>query len=166
MFWGPQQQWFGKSHGATGFLNMESVHQYLHWRKNTRRDNWRHLPLSIAICPCFSFPAWLTEVSIFPFVVVCLSIFCQSTSLIICPHMYVLVAGEYAVKKKGKCHHLTENPEHSKEKTNHFLDLAPADCSSQRSWQLIASRLLIVQPPSTESWLVEEPQPVVWLWLG
>lgn len=30
IFWGPQQQWFGKSHGATGYLNMESVHQYLH----------------------------------------------------------------------------------------------------------------------------------------
>lgn len=90
IFWGPQQQWSGKSHGATGILNMESVHQYLHWRKiseETIRDNY--LSLSIAICPFLSFPARLTEVSVCPFV--CLSIFC--------PYVHVLVVGEYAVKK-------------------------------------------------------------------
>lgn len=99
IFWSPQQQWSGKSHGATGILSMESVHQYLHWRKiseETIRDNY--LPLSIAICPFLSFPARLTEVSVCPFVCVCLSIFCP-VCLLICPHIYVLVVGEYAVKK-------------------------------------------------------------------
>lgn len=164
IFWGPQQQWFGKSHGATGFLNMESVHQYLHWRKipeETIRDNF--LPLSIAICPCLSFPARLTEVSIFPFVCVCLSNFCQSTSLSVNLSIHLCFSGWRVCCKKNQkniSHHLTDNPDHSKEKTNRFLDLAPADCSSRRSWQLIASRLSIVQPPSTETWLVQEQESV------
>lgn len=85
IFWVSQQQWFGKSQGATGFLNMESVHQYLHWRKieETKRDNF--LSLSIAICPCLSFAQWLTLVSISPFVClsVCLIRWCKNLSIFV-----------------------------------------------------------------------------------
>lgn len=165
IFWGPQQQWFGKSHGATGFLNMESVHQYLHWRKmpeETIRDNF-FASVSIATCPCLSFPARLTDVSICPFVCVHLSNFCQSTSLSVTLFIYFRFCGRRVYCRNDISHHLTDNPNQSYKKTNHFLDLATADCSRRRSWQLIASRLPLVQPPSTESWLVQERESVVWL---
>lgn len=158
IFWVSQQQWFGKSHGATGFLNMESVHQYLHWRKiseETKRDNY--LSLSIAICPCLSFTQWLTQVSISPFV-------CLPNQLVYKSVHFCFTGWRVCWKTKKNnniSHHLTGNPNHSQERINHFLDLAPSDCSGRRSWQLIASGLSIILPPSSESWLVQEQESAV-----
>lgn len=143
IFWGSQQQWFGKSHGATGFLNMESVHQHLHWRKiseETKRDNY--LSLSIAICPCLSFTQWLTQVSISPFV--CLPNRVAYKSVHFCFTGWRVFREKTKQNKTNKqnniSHHLTGNPNHSQERINHFLDLAPSDCSGRRSWQLICLR--------------------------
>lgn len=134
-------------------------------KKNARRDKQRQLfaSVSIATCPCLSFPARLTEVSICPFVRVHLSNFCQSTNLSVNLFIYVWFCGCRVCCRKQISHHLTDNPDRSYEKINHFLDLATADCSSWRSWQVIASRLPLVQPPSTESSLVQEQELVVWL---
>lgn len=80
---GSQQQWFGKSHGATGFFFEHGFCSSISsLKKNASRDNQRQLyaSVSIATCPCLSFPARLTEVSFPPFVCVRLSIIC----LLIC----------------------------------------------------------------------------------
>lgn len=53
-------------------------------------------------CPCLLFPAQLTEVSIYPFVCVRVSNFCQLASLLICLSVPDTVAGEYTVEKKKK----------------------------------------------------------------
>lgn len=92
-----------------------------------------------------------------PHLSVCLISWCINLSI------FVLLAGEYAGKQKKNTisHHLTGNPDHSQERINHFLDLAPSDCSGRRSWQLIASGLSVILPPSSESWLVQEQESAV-----
>lgn len=140
-------------------------------KKNATRDNEKQLfvSVSIATCPCLSFPAdWQRCLSVHSFVSVCLISVNQSVCLLISSSVSDFVAGEYTIekwnkKKKKNSHRLTDIPDQSYMKINHFLDLATADCSSRRSWQLIASRLPLVQPPSTESWLVQEQESVVWL---
>ena len=91
IFWGPQQQWFGKSHGATGFFEHGLCSSISSLKKNASRDNQRQLSASvfIATCPCLSFPARLTEVSFPPFVCVRLSNIC----LLICLLIYFRLCG-------------------------------------------------------------------------
>lgn len=106
-------------------------------KKNASRDNQRQLyaSVSIATCPCLSFPARLTEVSFPPFVCVRLSNIC----LLICLLIYFRLCGWRVCcskkrkkrKRKEISHNLTDNPDRSFAKTNHFLDLATADCSSR-----------------------------------
>lgn len=138
------------------FINIFTEEKY----QKTIRDNY--LPLSIGIC--LSFPARLTRVSIGPFV--CLSNFqsnSQPVCLLICPYIYVLVAGEYAGKRKKQ-----------NKKTVNWLIIPTTVRTRPIISRIWPQRIAAVDdfdhlmPPgfqlfSHQSWLVQEQESVVLL---
>lgn len=157
LFWGgrgvPSSSSLGSPKEPLGFLEHESVHQYLHWRKLSKETTpclCFHTNMSLSLPLLF----WLTEATNCTFVCVHLSSFCQSPSLSANLLIYFGTCGWRVHCRKRISHLLAGSPNQSYKRTNHFLDLGTVDCSSWHSWQLIASRLPLVKPPSTELWLV------------
>lgn len=125
IFWVSQQQWFGKSHGATGFFEHGVCSSISSLKKNIRRDKERQLLVSFHCNLSLSHVPIMTDTGVN--LSICLSVCLISGSINL--SVFVLLAGEYAGKKKQQpiSHHLTDNPNHSQERINHFLDLAPSD---------------------------------------
>lgn len=80
---GSQQQWFGKSHGATGFFFEHGFCSSISsLKKNASRDNQRQLyaSVSIATCPFFSST---TDRGVFPSICLCPSVYYLSVNLFV-----------------------------------------------------------------------------------
>lgn len=101
IFWGPQQQWFQKSHMATGLLNIRVCSSISSLKKNATRDN------ETRICLCFHrnlsmslFSSRLTEVWICPFVYV--HLISVSQSVCYSHHLFMICGWRVYPKKKKK----------------------------------------------------------------
>lgn len=100
-----QQQQFGKSQGATGFLEHVSLFINIFTEEKCQKRQLETTPclcFSTNMSLCFLYSFWLTEVTKCTFVCVHLSNFCQPPSLSAhCWSISELVAGEYTVDKES-----------------------------------------------------------------